>query len=78
MNPPEDQLPSAVPGRESAPFRPRRNRDGTNSGHDPHSDGRDEATGLPGLRSWRHVYLFVFASFVMWVLLLLALTEFYS
>lgn len=42
------------------------------------SDDRDELTGLPGLRAWYHVYLFVFGCFVLWVLLLLALTVFYS
>ena len=33
----------------------------------------DEATGLPGLRSWRAVYILVLASFVLWVGLLFAL-----
>ena len=42
------------------------------------SNNRDELTGLPGLSRWRHVYLFVFACFALWVLLLLALTAFYS
>ena len=41
-------------------------------------DSQDETTGLPGLSKWRDVYLFVFACFVLWVLLLLALTAFYS
>lgn len=45
---------------------------------EPPADRRDETTGIPGLRTWHYVYLFVFASFVLWVLLLLALTEFYS
>jgi hypothetical protein len=45
---------------------------------EPPAERTDEVTGLPGLRSWRHVYFFVFACFVLWVLLLLALTEFYS
>lgn len=45
---------------------------------EPPSDQRDELTGLPGLRSWPHVYFFVFACFVLWVLLLLSLTEIYS
>jgi hypothetical protein len=44
----------------------------------PPADDRDELTGLPGLRAWRHVYLFVFACFVLWVLLLLVLTVSYS
>jgi hypothetical protein len=37
-----------------------------------------ELTGLPGLRTWRSVYFFVFGCFVLSVLLLLALTLFYS
>jgi len=43
-------------------------------------DDRDELTGLPGLRTWRGVYLFVFGCFILWVLLLLllALTVSYS
>ena len=45
---------------------------------EPPADCRNEITGLPGLRTWRHVYLFVFGCFVLWVLLLLALTAFYS
>ncbi|HTV40831.1 MAG TPA: hypothetical protein VMF08_09660 [Candidatus Sulfotelmatobacter sp.] len=42
------------------------------------TDHQDELTGLPGLPKWRHVYLFVLACFVLSVLLLLALTAFYS
>ncbi len=38
----------------------------------------DEATGLPGVATWPGVYFFVFASFILWVLLLLALTMSYS
>lgn len=45
---------------------------------EPSSNDRDELTRLPGLRTWRHVYLFVFGCFVLWVLSLLALTVFYS
>ena len=41
-------------------------------------DGRDELTGLPGLLTWRGVYVLVFGSFVLWVALLLALTLSYS
>jgi hypothetical protein len=41
-------------------------------------DGQDELTGLPGLRTWRGVYLFVFGCFVLWVVLLIALTVIYS
>ena len=45
---------------------------------EPPADNQDKLTGLPGLPKWRHVYLFVFGCFVLWVLLLLALTAFYS
>lgn len=33
----------------------------------------DKETGLPGLRTWRAVYVVVLASFVLWVGLLCAL-----
>ena len=42
------------------------------------SNNQDQLTGLPGLRTWRGVYLFVFGSFILWVLLLLALTMSFS
>jgi hypothetical protein len=45
---------------------------------EPPSGGKDELTGLPGLRTWRHVYLFVFGCFVLWIVLLLSLTMSYS
>ena len=35
----------------------------------------DRITGLPGLRTWPAVYVFVLGVFVLWVGLLLALTE---
>jgi len=38
----------------------------------------DDRTGLPGLRTWRGVYVLVFGCFLLWVLLLVALTAFYS
>jgi len=41
-------------------------------------DGEDELTDLPGLRTWRGVYFFVFGCFILWVVLLLALTVLYS
>ena len=44
----------------------------------PPPDHPDDLTGLPGLRNWHQVYLFVFACFVLWVSLLLALTVSYS
>ena len=37
-----------------------------------------EATGLPGLRSWRAGYIFVLGVFVVWVALLVALTAAFS
>jgi hypothetical protein len=40
------------------------------------SDGAgSEDTGVPGLRTWSRVYAFVLAWFVVWVALLLVLTE---
>jgi hypothetical protein len=41
-------------------------------------DGKDELTGLPGLRTWRGVYVFVFGCFILWVALLLALMVSFS
>ena len=38
----------------------------------------DESTGLPGLHTWRGVYLFVLGVFVVWVGLLAVLTRMYS
>jgi hypothetical protein len=35
-------------------------------------------TGLPWLRSWKEVYLVVIINFVLWVTLLVALTDFFS
>jgi len=37
-----------------------------------------EATGLPWPRTWKGVYLFVLGSFLLWVALLVALTEFFA
>ena len=46
---------------------------------DTEPSGREsEETGLPIFRSWKSVYLFVLGSFVFWVALLIALTEFFS
>jgi hypothetical protein len=39
--------------------------------------GADD-TGLPGLHSWKAVYLLVIVSFALWVTLLVALTDFFS
>jgi hypothetical protein len=35
-------------------------------------------TGFPGLHTWRGVYIFVFSSFILWVVLLFALTRMFS
>ena len=35
-----------------------------------------DATGLPWPKTWRGAYLFVVASFILWLSLLFALTEF--
>jgi len=37
-----------------------------------------EPTGLPGIRTWRGVYVFVIGSFILWVALLFALTVIFS
>jgi hypothetical protein len=34
-------------------------------------------TGLPWLRTWRSVYLVVIINFVLWISLLVALTDFF-
>lgn len=44
---------------------------------EPRNSG-DHKTGLPLLRTWRSVYLFVFGCFVLWVALLAMLTLIYS
>jgi hypothetical protein len=38
----------------------------------------DATTGLPVLRSWGRVYLFVIGTFVVWVVLLAVLTRMFS
>jgi hypothetical protein len=37
-----------------------------------------EETGLPWPRTWKGVYLSVIGSFILWVALLVALTDFFS
>ncbi len=44
----------------------------------PDPEPLDEATGLPGVRSWRTVYWIVGGIFVLWVSLLTWLTAAYS
>lgn len=34
-----------------------------------------EETGLPFFHSWKRVYLFVLATFILWIALLVALTD---
>jgi hypothetical protein len=41
---------------------------------DQAEDPEIQTTGLPGLRSWRAVYVFVIGIFIVWVLLLSALS----
>jgi hypothetical protein len=35
-------------------------------------------TGIPGIRTWRNLYVLVFGSFVLWVAMLFALTMIFS
>jgi hypothetical protein len=42
------------------------------------AEGEEEATGLPGLRTWRRVYLAVLAIFAAWVAILAAITGVFS
>jgi hypothetical protein len=39
---------------------------------------KTEGTGLPLFHTWKGVYLFVLASFVLWVALLILLTKMFS
>ncbi|HEY3853568.1 MAG TPA: hypothetical protein VGO67_04150 [Verrucomicrobiae bacterium] len=43
-----------------------------------HSARESDETGLPWPKTWGSVYLFVVGSFVVWVALLIALTNFAS
>jgi len=42
----------------------------------PSSETRE--TGLPWPETWKGVYLFVLGSFLLWIVLLVALTEFFA
>jgi hypothetical protein len=44
----------------------------------PNQSVNTEETGLPGLRTWRAVYLLVLALFALWVVLLAALEKVFS
>jgi hypothetical protein len=46
--------------------------------NNPTSPSSDNDTGLPLLPTWRAVYLFVLATFILWVVLLTALSQIYS
>jgi hypothetical protein len=45
---------------------------------DPEPLAEEAATGLPLLRTWRGVYLFVLGTFILWVVLLNLLTRMFS
>jgi hypothetical protein len=42
------------------------------------TNGGADGPGVPGLRTWRSVYLFVLGSFIAWVGLLALLTRMFS
>jgi hypothetical protein len=45
---------------------------------EPAETNNSEATGLPWLHTWRGIYVFVIGCFVLWVVLLFALTKIFS
>jgi hypothetical protein len=51
---------------------------GNSGAAEPAAPPADAATGLPGLRTWRAVYVLVFVSFLLWCALLGALSRAYS
>lgn len=44
----------------------------------PAPEPNDDDTGLPGLRTWRAVYVFVLGIFILWIVLLAWLARTYS
>ena len=44
----------------------------------PAPDVDDRVTGLPLLRSWTGVYLFVLGTFALWIILLVAVTRMFA
>ena len=60
---------------EAKEFRPSVSASTAAQGRVPVSD---HETSLPGLRSWRGVYIFVFSIFLLWLGLLTWLTEYYT
>jgi hypothetical protein len=63
--------PPAVPA-------PSDNTGPKDSASEPEGVNDHEATGLRWLPTWRGVYLFVLGSFIVWILLLVALTGMFS
>ena len=53
---------------------------GANSGNPGRAGGPvdDRETGLPGLRTWRAVYVFVLVLFAVYIVLLVALERMFS
>jgi hypothetical protein len=45
---------------------------------DPSQDPPDDRTGLPGLRSWRLVYVVVLGTLLLWIGLLTLLSRLFS
>ena len=48
------------------------------AGGTPALPGADESPGVPGFRTWRGVYLFVFAFFVLVVAVLAAFSRWFA
>lgn len=53
-------------------------RDDPPGSQNPRPSGDDDATGFPGLRTWRAVYVFVLTLFAVYILLLIALERMFS
>lgn len=47
---------------------------GLETGYETNS-GTDSETGLPWLKTWKAAYIFVVCSFILWLVLLISLTE---
>ncbi len=45
---------------------------------DPREDPRDDSPGVPGFRTWRGVYLFVFVCFLAVVAALTVFTHYFA
>ena len=44
----------------------------------PESRSPDESPGVPGFRTWRGIYLFVFAAFVLVVVMLVLFSRYFA